>query len=364
MNNPCRRFSYGCRGLAGLLLLPIAVATAAPLQADDEILLFPTSAYYDSTDQHWHVPVHAWVFQSKPDSWWRTMSVHAMAKMFGLDDDIDLEHNGIFRTRARRFFADNQPNRQFQLRIADRSVALPSTGENGHALTTLQLSAAQVAGATQSQWLPVTVTLPAADQDRATTDIQLLRPSGVSVISDIDDTIKISQVLNKKQLLHNTFVREYEAVPAMSTVYHYWQLQGADFQYVSASPWQLYPELNAFLERSGFPRGSMVMKQFRLNDASLHNLFVSPYEYKLPILTELLQRCPQRQFILVGDSGEKDPEVYASLLQRFPAQIKHIYIRDVTHEPINSARYPPLFPGARPPVTVFEDATELLKEKI
>ncbi len=42
-------------------------------------------------------------------------------------------------------------------------------------------------------------------------------------------------------------------------------------------------------------------------------------------------RFPKRRFILIGDSGEKDPEVYREIQRRFPAQVQEIMIRDVTN---------------------------------
>ena len=68
---------------------------------------------------------------------------------------------------------------------------------------------------------------------------QLISQSGVTVISDIDDTIKQSEVADRRKLLQNTFLREFEPVIGMAEVYQGWAAQGAAFHYVSSSPWQL-----------------------------------------------------------------------------------------------------------------------------
>ena len=151
------------------------------------------------------------------------------------------------------------------------------------------------------------------------------------MISDIDDTVKQSNVLDKKQLMKNTFLKEFTAVPGMANVYQHWQTQGAVFHYVSSSPWQLYPALADFFTRSGLPNGSMHLKLFRVKDSSFFNMFDSPEEGKIPTITKLLEAYPHRQFILVGDSGEKDPEIYATIAQRYPKQIKNIYIHDINN---------------------------------
>jgi phosphatidate phosphatase APP1 len=62
-------------------------------------------------------------------------------------------------------------------------------------------------------------------------------------------------------------------------------------------------------------------------------LLESPEKFKLKVIGDLFQRYPQRRFVLVGDSGERDPEVYGRLTREFPAQVVHIFIRDVTSEP-------------------------------
>ena len=132
----------------------------------------------------------------------------------------------------------------------------------------------------------------------------LLADSGVSVVSDIDDTVKISEVRDKQKLLRNTFMHEFQAVPGMADTYRTWAAAGAAFHYVSASPWQLFDPLDAFFKAASFPAGSLHLKQFRWKDSSFFSLFQDPVAYKKPIIAGLLTRYPHRRFVLVGDSGE------------------------------------------------------------
>jgi len=191
--------------------------------------------------------------------------------------------------------------------------------------------------------------------------IQLLPPNGISVISDIDDTIKITDVLNRKELLRNTFCRPYQPVEGMAPLYARWEkTSGARFHYVSASPWQLYLPLCEFIQTNQFPTGTYHLKLFRWKDHTALDLFRSPERYKLSVIKPFLKEFPQRKFVLVGDSGEKDPETYAALAHEFPSQIVRIFIRDVTGEAPSAPRYQRVFSGLSTNLwTVFKDPAEL-----
>ena len=56
---------------------------------------------------------------------------------------------------------------------------------------------------------------------------------------------------------------------------------------------------------------------------------------KVSQISEIMEKFPGRNFILVGDSGEKDPEVYTDILTRFPKQVQEIRIRDVKNDRVN-----------------------------
>ena len=88
-------------------------------------------------------------------------------------------------------------------------------------------------------WLRYRADTSDGDERQLGGAVQLLPPRGVSVVSDVDDTIKISQVADHRELLNNTFLRPMEAVPGMPALYRRWAKDGAAFHYVTASPWQL-----------------------------------------------------------------------------------------------------------------------------
>ena len=338
---------------------------SSELKNDESVILFTTQAHFNTLDKHWVVPVHGWIFERETDSLWRKATVKGLGKLFGLDDEHDIEQNTLFRKRAQMFLVDNERNKKLQIRLHDQIITSEKSASNGHFHATGRLAQANFNPTDQDRWLPLSLVTPNKDKRSFTGRVQLLHDTGVSVISDIDDTIKISNVRDKKELIRNTFLREFESVAAMSNLYQDWYLQGASFHYVSASPWQLYPALSEFLQQRNFPQGSFHMKLFRLKDESFHNLFVSPLEYKVPLISDMISQYPRRQFILVGDSGELDPEVYHAILKRFPAQIRHIFIRNVSNEAKSAARYQTLYQqDERDLLTVFDDAHDLLDYKL
>ena len=193
----------------------------------------------------------------------------------------------------------------------------------------------------------------------------LVPPKGLSVISDIDDTVKVTQVLDKKKMLTNTFVKPFQALPGMAALYQHWAKSGAMFHFLSSSPWQLQPFLADFLKESGFPTATFHLKTVRLKDRSLFNLFKSGIKTKPPQIKEILNHFPQRDFILVGDSGEHDPEAYGLIARQYQTQIKHIYIREVPGANNTQHRFQEAFRDIPPQTwTTFSDAQKLNQSNV
>lgn len=91
--------------------------------------------------------------------------------------------------------------------------------------------------------------------------VDVIEPTGISIISDIDDTIKVTDILDGKDaILHNTFFRKSKEVPGMSSVYQSFANRGMKVHYVSNSPWQVYPALQNFLVDHQFPKGSIHLR--------------------------------------------------------------------------------------------------------
>ncbi|MDF3058386.1 MAG: hypothetical protein K0R17_2601 [Rariglobus sp.] len=160
----------------------------------------------------------------------------------------------------------------------------------------------------------------------------------LGIISDIDDTILRSDVTATWKLLKNSLTvppGRREAVPGMAELYHRMLSpnvapRASAVFYVSASPRQLTDNVRSFLKNGGFPRGVLRLKE--ISESSENSLF-SQKDYKLRALTEVLLAYPQTRFVLFGDDGEQDPEIYAALQDSFPAQIEAVWIRRVHPDP-------------------------------
>lgn len=146
------------------------------------------------------------------------------------------------------------------------------------------------------------------------------------VVSDFDDTVAVTNVLDKKGLLKAALLEDEKSqpvVPGMSAFYgclrEAQKSRPPVFALVSGSPVQYAPRIAGFLARHGFgPFG------LYLRDLSPSTLA----DYKQPVIRRLLQSMPH-PVVLVGDSGEHDPEVYRQIASEFPGRVRATYIRDV-----------------------------------
>lgn len=167
----------------------------------------------------------------------------------------------------------------------------------------------------------------------------------VGIISDIDDTILMTGATSKVRLLRNVFLSNYKtqgAVDGMSDIYraiHYGpEGDGYDAtHYVSSSPDNLYSRINMFLDYRKFPSGSIDLKNIGLRKGS-DSLF-DHEKYKHGRIKRIFETYPKRRFVLFGDSGEHDPEIYRRIAREHADQIMAIYIHNVTQDNPYSSRF-------------------------
>lgn len=160
----------------------------------------------------------------------------------------------------------------------------------------------------------------------------------LGIISDVDDTVLVSEVTNKRALLRNSLAVPPErraAVPGMAALYARLLARNPEpaasaMFYVSASPRQLTGNVRTFLRANGFPRGVLHLKEFSENGgASL----ADQRDYKRSAIEAILRAHPDVRFALFGDDGEQDPEIYAALQSAYPGQIEGVWIRRVHPDP-------------------------------
>jgi phosphatidate phosphatase APP1 len=190
--------------------------------------------------------------------------------------------------------------------------------------------------------------------------LYLARHQGLSIISDIDDTIKLTRVCSRRDMLAHTFMLPFTSVDGMSEVYRYWASFNTMFHYVSSSPWQIYEHLHEFLGAENFPAGSMHLRWFRLRDEMFKRWRVMRRKSKGGMISDMIKRMPGRRFILVGDSGERDPEIYAKVAHRFRERISAVVIRDLVENPIEPERLRKIQKRTGPiPLILFRNSSEI-----
>lgn len=339
------------------LLLAASARADEAVQADETVMFFPTCAHFDEDEEVWEAPIHGWLFRPDEKSLTRRFALGALRR--ALDIEPTPEEETVFQRRGWPFVVENRDNREIAVQLGSRYVILESTGANGHCTGTVRLPAAEAKRAARERWIRFQAL---ADDERRVLAgaIELVPPQGISVVSDIDDTIKITGVGNHRVVLQNTFLRSFEPVRGMPELYRRWAAAGAVFHYVTASPWQLYMPLDEFRAAAGFPAGSFEMQLFRFKDRTALNLLSAPDELKRPAIEKLLITWPQRQFVCVGDSGQRDPEMYAGLARKYPDQVVRIFIRNVTGASSDDERFQTAFAGIPAEQwRLFDDPAEL-----
>jgi phosphatidate phosphatase APP1 len=176
--------------------------------------------------------------------------------------------------------------------------------------------------------------------------IQASQAPSLGIVSDIDDTIKISNVTNKlKSLRRLLFSNSFTVgpVPGTSVLYQRLdqrldgQINNGDVHYLSGSPINLSDTIYNFMDFRNYPKGSVDLKKWGFgpgDDNPIHQ-----ENYKQEKLRQLFQTYPQRSFLLFGDSGEKDPEIYRAIATEFPGRVKGIFINNVSKSKPNEPRF-------------------------
>jgi uncharacterized protein DUF2183 len=335
---------------------------ASEIASDEIVVFYPTYAHRTTDEKSWILHIHGRIFEPEQNSLKRAALLGLMRRSFGLSATD--EQTAVFQERLRAFLVDNERNKTIYIRLGDSLYRAGKSGPNGHFSADLVLSNEEVkklrsGNAAHDPWLTFGALLPADDRREFAGMVRLTESRGLSLISDIDDTIKHSEVTDHRALVANTFLRPFKPIPGMSEVYGRWQKHGAEFHYLSASPWQLYEPISDFLTAESFPSGSLHMKVFRLKDRTALALLAKQQRYKSEIIQKILTDFPQRKFILVGDSGEQDPEIYGELARRHPGRIAKIFIRETSGRPSDN-RYRTAFEDlSEDQWQVFQDAAEL-----
>ncbi len=266
----------------------VSAAEVSTLKPDEVAVLLPTAGHRSEDGRQWVVPLHAWVYAPQNSNLRRRAIAELLKLRYGFD--VTPASAPYFDARVNLLLADNKRGRTIVVDVAGVRVRLPPTAANGHARTLVRIpvSAATPDGAR----LTIRAVLPPLESRRIETSAHLIGPAGLSIISDIDDTVKITHVLDRRRMWEATFYKPFEAVDGMPAAYQRLAAPGVAFHYVSSSPWHLAKPLLDFLDANGLPLSSIALKQVRLKDRTRLDIFRPGRETKPPEIEAILTKFP------------------------------------------------------------------------
>ena len=140
------------------------------------------------------------------------------------------------------------------------------------------------------------------------------------IVSDVDDTIKMTGVLDNKLKVSFNGIFRTKAFSGMSELYNELSSEDITFHYVSGSPKFIRSRVENFLDENNFPAGELTLKDKIKDDT---------FEYKTNTIQNLINEQKPDKVILIGDDTEVDPEIYDGLSQANPGLVEAIYIHSV-----------------------------------
>jgi len=244
------------------------------------------------------------------------------------------------RRTLRRLINDEQGNVSLRVRLGTGEWRVHSDAE-GYFRVEAQTPPGMTAG-----WQVAEVATESGDAKAGGAVLLVPADNRLGIITDLDDTILISDVTDRSRLVRKTLFENYAQRHAVAGTAKYFshlvqrnpQPAAAPLFYLSASPRQLHTGIQTFLDRNGFPGGVLITRKIT-NDQTGDPL-TDPVRYKITRIEQLLTVLPQVRFVLVGDDGERDPEIYDEIHRRHPERIEAVWIRRVSQ---NSAR--PVYAG-------------------
>lgn len=241
------------------------------------------------------------------------------------------------RAMLSRYFSIALPGIEVMIKFEHREI-MTTTNKNG--LFQAKITFDKTLG--KKGWLPVHYVARDPDSREviasATHEAYIHHDlADYAIISDIDDTILVSHATNffrkmRLMLTKNALTRlpfagvaEFYQALIKGTSEHY---QNPVF-YVSSSEWNLYDYLEDFCTAQDIPKGPFLLQELK---SGFHDLFQSgggTHSHKEDKIQHLFSVYPDVQFILIGDSGQRDAVLYRNIANAYPHRVKAIYIRDV-----------------------------------
>lgn len=292
------------------------------------------------------------------------------------DEDIDLSKKTIWKLLIntwKRFETDEVRHVPIHIKLPNGRIFPATTGEEGY-FQVIEKVPGLEEYINEEGWLPFEVSFEdQAVKQKIVRDNrfpgEMLIPSAdteFGVISDIDDTILHTGVVSslKWRVLFNTAFKRPESRSALEgapKLYHELH-RGSDGKrsnpifYVSHSPWNMYRYLEHFLTVNRFPKGPILLRSI---SSFLNRKKEQEKPQKQREIINILKTYPNMKFILIGDSGEHDADIYIEIAEAFPERILAIYLRSVKHRQ-RMLRVKGLFENYKTtPVLLAEDSSQI-----
>ncbi|WP_051090454.1 phosphatase domain-containing protein [Micromonospora sp. CNB394] len=174
------------------------------------------------------------------------------------------------------------------------------------------------------------VRLSVADAEPVEALVRVLDPAvRFGIISDIDDTVMVTALPRPLLAAWNTFVLDEHArnaVPGMAVLYERLATAhpGAPVFYLSTGAWNVAPTLTRFLSRHLYPAGPLLLTDW---GPTADRWFRSGREHKRATLARLSREFPEVRWLLIGDDGQHDPEIYREFAAAHPDNVAGVAIR-------------------------------------
>lgn len=265
------------------------------------------------------------------------------------DENINLEAKGVLKllfNALKRFETDEIKHTELIIKMGGDKLFYAKTDKHGYFLLDEKVESI-TNYANEEGWVKFEFSfqeehLKRRIQSNNKFPGEMLIPSkGASfgVISDIDDTILhtgLTSILKWRVIINTFFTSARKRLPLKGAPEFYHELHrgksGNDSNpifYVSHSPWNLYRYIKYFLKMNNFPKGPIVLRNFP-SPFSKKVKYEKPQKQKE--IVNLLKTYPNLKFILIGDSGEHDPDIYLEIAETYPDRILAIYLRSVNHK--------------------------------
>jgi Uncharacterized conserved protein (DUF2183) len=334
------------------------------INEDEHIVFYPAYGFQDA-DGQWKLCIRGRIFERVGLSADFSSTVASLLGVGKTEDDIaslglnsgERDPHQLFAERVKPFLVEGERGETFPVTVLEEECDMGESDASGYFETAVLLPPDRVVATLRKQgqpWVSFT-TRDRKGQREFRGQSQLLPPTGITVVSDIDDTIKDTNISEPREMVANTLFRPFRAVAGMTEVYRSWEQRGASFVYLSNGPYQLYQPLAQFLG-TNYPAGAYYLRQvnWQLVRHAVDKLIAADDEMGLTEnakkhnLIPILRRFPTRRFLLIGDSTERDADIYADLYlgENFPHKftqepyrdrIMRIYIRDVANSRRRSA---------------------------